>query len=451
MFNNECNKLRTFPSIPCVIFAVLLSKKENIKMAGRNFSEAVQFGVVKSNLEKNNGIIQCELCGKQIFSIGECHFDHIVPYAKGGTSTLDNCQILCVECNLKKSDKELKDILMEEKARQFLSGMSFEAEPAKPVTVIVPQSDTDRKMTKEKFDYIVGKFIEEKGDIKQIDFSREYNHLPGISYVVKYYGTLNELKKAFGITDISLNWNRENIAKALRVFVAAHGKITQKDIRKENGLPSINCILNYYPEYKNFTEIKQGLCDLDVRGVWTKEDALTAGKTFVSRNNGKVTQKDCNSANGLPPMSVIYRLFGDMPTYQKAVGSVISKNIYVSAEEVEAAVELYFRGKERVTESREKFFESFPYGIDIIRGRYKSFDAFAEQFNITVLKTKKAKYSKQEVDDLIAEYVKTGKAIPAHHDLTKVGLPTAHVIMRYYEHWREPFEIFQALYKKIGG
>ena len=420
-------------------------------MAGRNFSEAVQFGVVKSNLEKNKGIIQCELCGKQIFSIGECHFDHIVPYAKGGTSTLDNCQILCVECNLKKSDKELKDIVMEEKARQFLGGMSFKEEPTKPVAVPVPQSNTDSKMTKEKFDYIVGKFIEEKGDIKQIDFSREYNHLPGISYVVKYYGTLNALKNAFGITDISLNWNRENIAKALRDFVAAHGKITQKDIRKENGLPSINCILNYYPEYKNFTEIKQGLCNLDARGVWTKEDALTAGKSFVSRNNGKLTQRDCNSANGLPPMSVIYRLFGDMPTYQKAVGSTISKNIYVSPEEVEAAVESYFRGKERVVESREKFFESFPYGIDIIRGRYKSFDAFAEQFNITVLKTKKAKYSKQEVDELIADYVKTGKPIPAHHDLTKVGLPTAHVIMRYYEHWREPFEIFQALYKKIGG
>ena len=83
-------------------------------MAGRNFSEAVQFGVVKANLEKNNGIIQCELCGKQIYSIGECHFDHITPYAKGGASTLDNCQILCVECNLKKSDKELKDVVMED-------------------------------------------------------------------------------------------------------------------------------------------------------------------------------------------------------------------------------------------------------------------------------------------------------------------------------------------------
>ena len=419
-------------------------------MAGRNFSEAVQFGVVKSNLERNNGIIQCELCGKQIFSIGECHFDHIVPYAKGGSSTLENCQILCVECNLKKSDKELKDIVMEEKARQFLSGKSFREE-AKPDPVTIPQDTTDSKMTKEKFDYIVGKFIEEKGDIRQIDFSREYNHLPGISYMVKYYGTLNELKKAFGITDISLNWNRENIAAALRAFVSVHGKITQKDIRKENGLPSINCILNYYPEYKNFTEIKQGLCDLDARGVWTKEEAIIEGKRFISKNNGKITQKDCNSANGLPPMSVIYRLFGDMPTYQKAVGAFISKNIYVSEEEVEAAVETYFNGKGRVVESRERFFETFPYGIDVIRGRYKSFDVFAQQFNITVLKSKKAKYTKQEVDDIISDYVRSGKPIPKHHDLSKEGLPAASVIMRYYEHWREPFEIFQALYKKIGG
>ena len=32
---------------------------------------------------------------------------------------------LCIECNLKKSDKELMEIALEEKARQFLSGKSF--------------------------------------------------------------------------------------------------------------------------------------------------------------------------------------------------------------------------------------------------------------------------------------------------------------------------------------
>ena len=150
-------------------------------------------------------------------------------------------------------------------------------------------------------------------------------------------------------------------------------------------------------------------------------------------------------------MSVVYRLFGDMPTYQKAVGAPISKNIYVSEEEVKDAVETYFNGQERVVESREKFFGTFPYGIDVIRGRYKSFDVFAQQFNITVLKSKKAKYTKQEVDDIISDYVKSGKPIPKHHDLSKEGLPAASVIMRYYEHWREPFEIFQALYRKIGN
>lgn len=356
-------------------------------MAGRSFSEAIQFAVVKSNLEKNNGIIRCELCGKQIFSIGECHFDHILPYSKGGKSSLDNCQILCVECNLKKSDKELKEIIMEEKARRFLSGKSINHNSE---SQIAPQENiVDGKMTKEKFDLAVKDFIEKNGDIHQIDFSREKNHLPGITYVVKYYGTLKELKKSFGITDISLNWNRENIAKALNSFVLENGRITQKDIRKENGLPSINCILNYYPEYKNFTEIKRGLCNIDAHGIWTKDEAIEAGKRFVRDHNGKITQKDCNSMNELPQASVIYRLFGDMPTYQKAVGSVISKNNYVSVEEIEKAVEAYFGSKERVIESRAVFFESFPYGYGAICGRYQSFDAFAKRFNITVIKSKK--------------------------------------------------------------
>lgn len=418
-------------------------------MAGRFFSDAIQFGVVKANLEKNNGKIQCELCGKQIFTIGECHFDHIIPYAKGGASSLENCQILCAACNLKKSDKELQEIVLEEKARKFLSGKSLKQDAAKPVDS--SSHNAEGKMTKEKFDQIVGSFIQEKGDIKQIDFSREYNHLPGISYVIKYYGTLNSLKTAFGITDISLNWNRENIAEAIKRFVSKNGHITQKDIRKENGLPSINCILNYYPEYKNFTDIKRGLCDIEAHGIWTKEESIEAGKRFVREHNGKLTQRDCNSANGLPPMAAIYRLFGDMPTYQRLIGSSVSKNVFVSVQEIEKAVETCFEGKERIVKSRDAFFQFFPYGADVIHGRYGSFDAFANQFGITVQKTKKGKYTKQEVDDLISNYVKTGKPIPQHHDLSKEGLPTANVIMRYYDHWREPFEIFQSLYKKMGG
>ena len=54
----------------------------------------------------NNGEIRCAICGVKLSSINECHFDHILPFAKGGKSTVDNCQILCISCNLKKNDKD---------------------------------------------------------------------------------------------------------------------------------------------------------------------------------------------------------------------------------------------------------------------------------------------------------------------------------------------------------
>lgn len=34
----------------------------------------------------------------------EMHADHIKPWAKGGPTTAENCQMLCRDCNLKKSD-----------------------------------------------------------------------------------------------------------------------------------------------------------------------------------------------------------------------------------------------------------------------------------------------------------------------------------------------------------
>ena len=417
-------------------------------MKDRAFSSSIQYEVVKANLEKNDGIIKCEMCGKQLHSISDCHFDHIIPYAKGGKSTQDNCWILCVNCNLSKSDKQLKEFALEEKAKAFLLGSTIGKSNNN-----YENSNTVKnspKMTKEIFDAEIQRFIDEKGDIHQIDFSREYNHLPGISYMVKYYGTLNKLKTAFGIADISSNWSRETIRDAIVSFINKHGRITQNDMRKENGLPSLNCVYNYYPEFKDFTDIKIHLCGLNVHKRWTKETIIEAGKQYVAEHNGKLTQNDCKLENGLPATSVIYRHFGDIVTFQKVIGAKISSNIYVPTEQIEKAVVEYFGNGERVVESRSKFLESFPYSYEVIKSRYGSFDSFLSIFNIKVLNTKKFKYSKQEVDDIVMDYVKSGKPIPAHHDLTKNGLPSAHVIMRYYDHWQEPFEMFYTLYKKVG-
>ncbi len=50
--------------------------------------------------ERQNGL--CTKCGKH-FSIEEMEADHIDPWSKGGKTTPENCQLLCVKCNRRKS------------------------------------------------------------------------------------------------------------------------------------------------------------------------------------------------------------------------------------------------------------------------------------------------------------------------------------------------------------
>ncbi len=57
--------------------------------------------IVKKEVWKRDGG-KCVICG----AIDELHFDHDLPYSKGGTSiTTENVKILCARHNLKKSDK----------------------------------------------------------------------------------------------------------------------------------------------------------------------------------------------------------------------------------------------------------------------------------------------------------------------------------------------------------
>jgi hypothetical protein len=50
--------------------------------------------------KRDNG--QCVMCGAK----DELHFDHVLPYSKGGTSIkVENVQLLCARHNLEKSDK----------------------------------------------------------------------------------------------------------------------------------------------------------------------------------------------------------------------------------------------------------------------------------------------------------------------------------------------------------
>lgn len=52
--------------------------------------------------ERQNGI--CAKCGKH-FYINEMEGDHITPWHAGGKTNAENCQMLCIECNRRKSGK----------------------------------------------------------------------------------------------------------------------------------------------------------------------------------------------------------------------------------------------------------------------------------------------------------------------------------------------------------
>lgn len=57
--------------------------------------------MARTAYERQQGI--CPKCGKK-FKIEEMQADHITPWSKGGHTTADNCQMLCADCNRKKSD-----------------------------------------------------------------------------------------------------------------------------------------------------------------------------------------------------------------------------------------------------------------------------------------------------------------------------------------------------------
>lgn len=411
-------------------------------MNDRFFSDSVQYQAVLANLEKNNGQIKCAVCGKNLVSKAECHFDHIFAYSKGGKSTLDNCQILCTDCNLAKSDKEMHEFMLEEKAKRFMSGITLNSD----VVSTAPQgTDDNGRMTKEKFDVIVGAFIEKHGSIKKVDFTRDKNGLPSISYVTKYYGSMNELKLAFGLK-IDIVWNRENIWNTLVEYSKVNPEFKQTDLTKENGLPSLPCILSYYPEYKNFSEVKIALgLGLNYE-LWTKEKVINACHKYLETHN-KITLKDLRKENGLPTAKVIYNFYGTMKKFQAEIGSEVSKSPeFISKEDLLKASEIIVQEHGSIFKNRLEFLEIFPYSQSVIIHRFGSVDSFFKAATITISVAKKAKYTKQEVDNIIIAYLKDGNPIPSYaKELSALKLPSYSTILRFYDDWKEPFVIFSKM------
>lgn len=57
--------------------------------------------MARAAYERQKGI--CPMCGKH-YDLKEMQADHITPWSKGGRTTADNCQMLCADCNRRKSN-----------------------------------------------------------------------------------------------------------------------------------------------------------------------------------------------------------------------------------------------------------------------------------------------------------------------------------------------------------
>ena len=74
----------------------------NNKRNTRAISDKLRYQVLKRDNFK------CCACGASPAKDPsvELHIDHIIPWSKGGESTLENLQTLCSKCNIGKSDSE---------------------------------------------------------------------------------------------------------------------------------------------------------------------------------------------------------------------------------------------------------------------------------------------------------------------------------------------------------
>ncbi|HEX5747467.1 MAG TPA: HNH endonuclease [Archangium sp.] len=81
------------------------------------FTKKGKAAVKKENAEKNDGKNKCEICSVEAVPAkqhqqgvtppkNEAQVEHVIPRAKGGEGEPDNGQVLCRDCNIKKSDKK---------------------------------------------------------------------------------------------------------------------------------------------------------------------------------------------------------------------------------------------------------------------------------------------------------------------------------------------------------
>jgi hypothetical protein len=98
IFGHEC---------PVFFVAEPLTETKELRNISRYIPRPIQFRVLK----RENQV--CRSCGLPVAD-DDIHFDHIIPWSKGGPTEENNIQLMCGRCNRKKSDRFEQEFLIAE-------------------------------------------------------------------------------------------------------------------------------------------------------------------------------------------------------------------------------------------------------------------------------------------------------------------------------------------------
>lgn len=97
------------------IYEYLLGGKTDTKLLNvRVFEESTKRAAYKKQTDKAkvDGTSNCPLCAHgdnankaRVYKLNEMEADHVAAWSKGGTTTLDNCEMLCVTHNRAKGNR----------------------------------------------------------------------------------------------------------------------------------------------------------------------------------------------------------------------------------------------------------------------------------------------------------------------------------------------------------
>jgi len=400
--------------------------------SGREFSDSTKLKATIRNLKKY-GRLTCEICQRNI-KPEEMHYDHIEAWINGGRSILNNCQILCIDCNEKKNDKLLEEFKIEQEAENIVMSSQFSSKECKSVL----NNEVRGILPKETAIRMIRDFYKVHKNIRNKDFLLHNASpvLPSIYYVRLHWGSVTKMKEQLDLNPRQY-WTREECIEAVKKWIDNHRTINFRDLGSKNNLPSQTIIRKYFNTLSN---LKREL-NLETRPSWQDiKDIEAAVEAYVKKKGiREISAKELIYKNRLPSWQVIHREYGSMEEFEKR-NNLLVRQTSKTRVDIENKLRDIFGDRERVFNNKKDLFSTLKTRERTIIQIYGSLDNFLRETHIE-LNRRKYKWTKKEIEEITLKYIQEkGIRIPKKSELTNLGLPCASTYSRYWSDYKIAFK-----------